>query len=214
MARSSQEGFPVYLTKLVIPLENRTAAEALGDCQKMHRLICSFFGTGRQEENLLYRIRVLRGSIQVYLCSEHPVEALPDTVRLAGQRDMTKWLNSFAANACFGFDILTCPCRKVHQAERDRNSQRRILREPGERMDWLNRKAEQNGFQIMDVRELEQSHSYGRRSSEKGGALHLDAYHYQGTLRITDPELFRKAVREGIGPEKAYGLGMLMLKKI
>ncbi len=41
--------------------------------------------------------------------------------------------------------------------------------------------------------------------------MYLDQYHYQGTLQITDAVLFQNAVREGIGPGKSYGLGMLLL---
>ncbi len=204
----------MYLTKLRVPLTNRKAAEALGDCQKMHRMICGLFGTRRQDENILYRVHVIRGSIQIYLYSEYPPESLPETVQLAGQRDLTQWIDGMSAGNSLGFDLLTCPSKKVYQAEKNKNSRRRILREPQERLDWLKGKAEQNGFRILDVWELEQSHNYGRHSSGKGEAFHLDAYHYQGILCITDADLFRKAIQVGIGPEKAYGLGMLMVKNL
>lgn len=32
---------------------------------------------------------------------------------------------------------------------------------------------------------------------------------YEGILQVTDAELFRKALTDGIGREKAYGMGML-----
>lgn len=202
----------MYLTKLMIPLTNRAAAMTLGDCQKMHRLVSGFFGEERQQAHVLYRTNAAGGSIQVYLYSDHPVLALPDWVQLAGQRDLSDWLKAMKAGECLGFDLLTSPCKKVSQGENGRNSQRRILREPQQRLDWLQRKAEQNGFQILNVQELEQSHSYGKHSRDKGGSMYLDAYHYQGTLKITDPEQFILALREGIGPGKAYGLGMLMVR--
>ena len=204
----------MYLTKLLIPLESRRAAEVLSDCQKMHRLVCSLFGTERKEEHILYRINVLRGSIQVYLYSDHSVKNLPEGIGLEGQRDLSEWLDAMTAGDSFGFDLLTCPSKKVYQPERNQNSQRRILREPQERMDWLNKKATDGGFRLLDARELEQSHPYGRHNDKKGGFLHLDAYHYQGALCITDPDRFRKTLREGIGPGKAYGLGMMMVKTL
>ena len=204
----------MYLTKLIIPLENRKAAEALGDCQKMHRLVCSVFSAGRDEENLLYRVNVVHGSIQIYSYSEHRAVKLPDGVHLAGQRDMSEWLETLSEGNCMGFDLLVSPSKKVYQPEMGKNSQRRILRNPTDRLNWLNRKAEQNGFRILDVREVSHEHSYGRHVGEKGGALHIDAYHYQGSLRVADEELFRKAVQVGIGPGKAYGLGMMMVKSL
>ncbi len=201
----------MYLTKLTLPA-NRLTAEALADCQKMHRLITNLFSSSRKEQNILYRVNVRNGNTQVYMYSEEPVKTLPEYIHLEGQRDLSEWLDHMSDGTCFGFDLLASPCKKVHQPERGKNSQRRILRDPQERLDWLQRKADQNGFRILKVTELEQSHQYGRHGQEKGSALHLDAYHYQGNLQITDLQNFRKGLCEGIGAGKAYGLGMLLVK--
>ena len=214
MAWNGQEGRTVYLTKLMMPLTSRAAAMALGDCQRMHRLVSGLFGAQRQEDHVLYRISPSGGSIRLYLYSDGPVLSLPDQVQLEGQRELSDWLEGMKAGACFGFDLLASPCKKVYQEEYGRNSQRRVLREPQERMDWLQRKAERNGFRILNVQEMEQSHSYGKHSQEKGGSMYLDAYHYQGTLGILDAEKFVNGLKEGIGPGKAYGLGMLMLRSL
>ena len=104
------------------------------------------------------------------------------------------------------------PSKKVG-AEGAKNSRRRVLREESERLAWLARKAEQNGFVPINVRELEAAQQLGRHDEKQGGRLYVDSYHYQGTLRITDAVKFRYAVRKGIGPGKAYGLGMLLLKR-
>ena len=48
----------------------------------------------------------------------------------------------------------------------------------------------------------------------QGGVMHHDAYHYQGVLQITDAEAFRKALQQGIGSGKAYGFGMMMVKRL
>ena len=32
---------------------------------------------------------------------------------------------------------------------------------------------------------------------------------FEGMLKVTDAELFRKTLREGIGKEKAYGCGLM-----
>ena len=44
--------------------------------------------------------------------------------------------------------------------------------------------------------------------------MYHDAYHYQGTLQITDAAAFRRAMQGGIGSGRAYGFGMLMVKRL
>ena len=94
-----------------------------------------------------------------------------------------------------------------------KNSRRRILRTEEERLDWLRRKAEQNGFELVSCQELESGCQTGTHAVEQGGKMRMDSYHYQGVLRICHAEQFRSAVRNGIGPGKAYGLGMLLLNR-
>ena len=80
-----------------------------------------------------------------------------------------------------------------------------------ERKVRLQRKSEQNGFSVLSLREDPAERIFGSHSAERGGRLYLDSWRYTGTLRITDEDLFRAAVRNGIGSDKAYGLGMLLL---
>ena len=47
-------------------------------------------------------------------------------------------------------------------------------------------------------------------SGEKSGRI--DGYRYVGTLSVQDVDLFKKAYETGIGRDKAYGYGMLMLE--
>ena len=36
---------------------------------------------------------------------------------------------------------------------------------------------------------------------------------YEGMLTVTDAELFRQALTQGIGREKAYGMGLLTIMR-
>ena len=196
-----------------MPLHSRWAAGALSDCQRMHRLVSALFGEGRKEQNVLYRVRVLRGAVQLYLYSAAAPTHIPEEITVVGQRDLTQWLEELREEQFCGFDLLTMPFKKEGRAEQGKRSQRRVLREPEERLRWLRRKGEQNGFEIVEVQELEQSKVQGRHGQDRGGSMYWDVLHYQGVLRITDAERFRTAVETGIGPGKVYGLGMLMLQR-
>ena len=203
----------MYLTKINMPIADRGVQRALGDCQQMHRMITGLFDTSRTDSQVLYRLYCGRGVCCVYIYSSAPVkhERLLPNMELIGERDVTRWLESLSEGQSQSFDLLAWPSKKVSDGIA-KNSRRRVLRTEEERLAWLARKAEQNGFELINVRELESAQQPGRHDEEHGGRMYVDSYHYQGEMRITDAAKFRAAVRSGIGPGKAYGLGMLLLK--
>ncbi len=90
------------------------------------------------------------------------------------------------------------------------------------RLSWLARKAEQGGFallpvdeggEVLDVRiseEPRQRDGDAQRTRGKDG-LTLEPVLYEGRLAIVDATRFRQTLREGIGPSKAYGCGLLSI---
>ena len=203
----------MYLIKMEMDRRLPEVRQAVADCQKMHRLITGLFGTARQESSILYRTNFVQGQIHLYLYASQPVaEEVSGRYRIT-QRDITPWMEQLAAGQYLKFDLIASPSKKV-SVEGQKNSQRRILRQQSERQIWLEQKAAQSGFTLCQVLELEQIHVSGRHSEEKGGAMHHDAYHYQGILQITDAGAFREALQKGIGSGKAYGFGMMMVKRL
>lgn len=201
----------MFLTKAEMVMQSRKTVECLRNCQKMHSLITALFSSSRKDQNIIYRMHTAQGMVILYIFSDIPVQNEIDGVRVCGQRDLSDWLASFSEGQILRFDLVACPSKKVH-SEGQKNSRRRVLRTQGERIAWLDRKAEQGGFSIEQVVEQEQSHDFGTHTKEKGGAMHLDAYRYQGILRVRDATKFQQTISHGIGPEKAYGMGMMMVK--
>ena len=200
----------MYLIK--VELDRREARGLLADCQQMHRFITGFFGTDRQSGQILYRTNLIQNKLCIYLYAQSPAEHIPDNCQVQ-QRDITAWLDSMEEGHLWSFDLIAAPTKKV-VCDGKKNSQRRILRQPQERREWLERKAQQNGFAIIQVQEQEQIHVSGRHKTDKGGMMYHDAYHYQGILQITDAGAFRKALQIGIGSGKSYGFGMMMVKRL
>ena len=200
----------MYLIK--VELDHREARGLLSDCQQMHRFVTGFFGTDRKSNQILYRTNLVQNKLCIYLYADNPAVHIPDNCSVQ-QRDVTPWLDSMAPGQLWSFDLIASPSKKVAVAGK-KNSQRRILRDPAERRSWLERKAETAGFEILQVTEQTQIHINGKHRSECGGAMTHDAYHYQGALRIIDAEAFRNAIKNGIGSGKAYGFGMMMVKRL
>ena len=109
------------------------------------------------------------------------------------------------------FRLRANPTRKVDTKsgpEGSRRNGRRVpVRRLEEQIEWLARKAESNGFGILQVAvagsgaaELVKSHQAG---------LTFQGVLFEGRLVVRDPERFREAVVKGIGPGKAFGFGLL-----
>lgn len=203
----------MILTKIEMSVSDPAVRAALRDAQKMHRLASGLFQVAREDVHLLYRVRTEGTLVSLYLYADRPIERerLLPGMSLAGERDLEDWLDSMQNGRILGFELMTMPFKKTAGGN-NKNSRRRVLRTQEERLAWLARKAEQNGFVILEALESPGERISASHSSEKGGQLFLDSFRYTGVLRITDAQTFRKAIRNGIGPGKSYGLGMLLLK--
>jgi CRISPR system Cascade subunit CasE len=80
----------------------------------------------------------------------------------------------------------------------------------------------QGGFEILPERCLtinEQSWSHlpkKKYAEEKGSTnpIQIQSVLYQGILRVTDPNAFlQNSIKQGIGPAKAFGCGLLMVRR-
>lgn len=205
----------MYLSKVELRLSNPGIRAAMRDYQKMHQLVNGFFNVGRKEAEILYRVRARGNTIDLYLYSAVPVDQtrILRDMRLIGQRDVTSWLESMGKGDLFEFQIATAPFKKVSSGSL-KNSQRRSLKTQDERLAWLVRKAKQGGFHIISVDERPAEQLTVIHQEEKGGKMIMDPYCYTGILQIINADSFRSAMRQGVGPGKAYGLGMIMLKRV
>ncbi|NOQ14507.1 MAG: type I-E CRISPR-associated protein Cas6/Cse3/CasE [Methyloprofundus sp.] len=87
-----------------------------------------------------------------------------------------------------------------------------LVQEKG--MNWLERKGQQHGFSVKnwDVA-IGNDKEYTISSKEKKNFL-IRTLDFEGKLIVTDVDLFLKALKNGIGPAKAFGCGLLSIAKI
>ena len=204
----------MYLTRIEMELSDHAIRSGIQDRQRLHKLITGLFQSDRKGAEILFRCRNRGMNTDVYIYSSVPVEKeriLP-SMHIIAQRDLTEWLLTLKNGSIYGFQLITLPFKKVSESGR-KNSRRRALKNARERLEWLERKAEQNGFTILSVNETPSEEVKAWHPDEKGGRLTMNTYCYTGLLKISDAEAFQKAIRTGIGPGKAYGLGMLILAR-
>ena len=205
----------MYMTCVAIDRHNPSARQALADCCDMHKNIMRLYSSSensvaRCAGKILYRIVEQQNEIMLYLTSTH----LPDMRQTAWikshtvrQCDLQPLVNRFAPGQSFSFDLLTHPSKK--EMRTGANSHRVFLRTARERADWLQRQGEKGGFRIVS---LQEGAPFDLRGKRPTGNICLRAVRMMGRLEITDTARFAQAYQSGIGPEKAYGMGMLTLR--
>ena len=79
---------------------------------------------------------------------------------------------------------------------------------------WLLDRCEKNGFAIKEDEVIVTQSQWQRfyKGAERRKVTILSVT-YEGTLIVTDTERFQKALVNGIGRGKAYGMGMLTVVK-
>jgi len=113
-----------------------------------------------------------------------------------------------------------------------------LLREE-EQVDWLVRKGAERengcpgGFEILakaikeqddDIRQIvhvnttiegkQTGYKKDKQDERREHRMTHLAVRFDGLLRITDPEAFRETLARGIGPAKAFGCGLMLVKRI
>ena len=80
-------------------------------------------------------------------------------------------------------------------------------------VEWLQKKAEASGFSI--EKEQVRADGYCNHKFYKPNRKHNISFNtidFTGVLTVTDPEMFKKVLFEGIGPAKGFGCGLLMVR--
>jgi CRISPR-associated protein Cas6/Cse3/CasE, subtype I-E/ECOLI len=80
---------------------------------------------------------------------------------------------------------------------------------------WLALKGEANGFSVRDEEVRADGYSQYRFTKPKGKhSVSLSTIEFNGVLTVTDPDLFVKTLYRGLGPAKAFGCGLMMVRPL
>ena len=205
----------MYRSQLILDLSDPSMRRALNDCNDMHRNLMKAFrelptNTPRASQSLLYTLTTVEGKPALYVTSkDKPDWSLVKGVRpymnkeplcIDGLKDL------LLTGRKLRFRLFASPTKK--SARRDHLSTRVFLKSREEREQWLYNHAKKSGFEICYVEETERTRILGNKA---GATIQYTAVVFTGILKITDSDAFWNAYCNGIGPGKAYGLGMLMI---
>lgn len=218
----------MFLTYMRLDAGSPEVQRDLRDQQGLHRRVMSGFPAildpeqePREYFGVLHRLEVERQSGRLLLYVQSRIQ--PDWSRLPagylvedglpnpGVKPVNQAYESLTTGRILRFRLRANPTRKVDTKSgpngEKRNGRRVPLRGLDQQMAWLERKAEEHGFGLLQATvaasgatELSRSHSTGRT---------LQGVVFEGRLVIRDPERFRETLAQGIGPGKAFGFGLL-----
>lgn len=194
----------MWLSKVMLDLSK--VSRDLTDRDRMHRKLLLLFPdypggapNARERMGILFRVE----APVIYLQSSiEPIPTrLPDGYKIVVAKEITANYASIKAGSGYRFRLEANVCYREMESRR-----RKGLETAEEMEEWLFRRGNQGGFRVVDYVAETLPQVRARK-----GAFHI--VRFDGTLKVETLELFLKALREGVGPAKVYGCGMISLGK-
>jgi len=215
----------MYLSRLILDPRHRRVQKEVAAPYQMHRSLMKAFPDNLKsgDERVLFRLEAhpRTGALTLLVQSL----TLPDWSWLAEPNARGYLLPVNEPNpAVKSFDLNLAPGQVLAFRLRANPTVKRKF-ESGDhkrvgiygeekQIEWLKRKGEQGGFQVLSVRTGNQGNVGGQiRRDKTTHKLRLLAVQFDGLLQVTDPDRLREAIRQGVGSGKAMGFGLISLAR-
>lgn len=207
----------MYLTRMKLDMSRRETILALATPERLHGAIERSFAGPRRRR--LWRVDEWKGGVYLLLLSEEE----PDLAAACAQfsapnadwetKNYDPLLRRVEAGTLWRFRLCANPTYSVPGAHGVRGRVCAHTTIEYQRQ-WLMQQAEKHGFSVregeFDVVNAQWRHF---RKGAAGHKVSLLGVTYEGLLRVTDAEAFCTALCQGIGREKAYGMGLMTLMR-
>ena len=208
----------MFLSRIALNPDERNTMFALHSSNIFHGALESCFPGERKRR--LWRLDRLNGALYILILSDEDPNLSPFCKQFGlaenawETKDYDLLLKRLATGTLWRFR-LTANSRKRGISNQDGVTGKIYAHVTTKHQkEWLLERAEKHGFQIsedsFDVVES-QWKQFHKKAEHK---ITIFSVTYEGILKITDVDLFRKALTEGIGHAKAYGMGLLTVTRL
>lgn len=206
----------MYLSRVELDINKKKTQIALSARNKFHgaieNAVCC---EGEERLRNLWRIDKLNGKVYLLLLSKNKPN-LFDFIKQYGVRssieeikDYDTFLNRITAKSIWRFRLVANPTKAV---KKENGRGKRVAHvTPEHQKQWLIRQAENHGFQVLDENLMIMDSTWMMFNKRGERMVRALAVTYEGILKVTDVEKFKSALVDGIGREKAYGMGLLTI---
>lgn len=189
----------MYITQFEINTKNHLVFKDLTSLSAYHGMIESAFPA---EQLLGIRKRHLwrldKGKILLVSEDKPDKNALAKYGKNIQAKNYDTFLNSLNTNTIYAFEIVANPTKQGP------NKKRISIYDEQDQLNWLKKKSLANGFEIQSTRIAAKKNPIVNKRHFK-----FISAKFKGTLTITNPKKFKNAMINGIGHDKAYGMGLL-----
>jgi len=206
----------MYLSKLELNLKNRKVQQDLSNAHSLHQTIMQGFpdeqrDKARADWHILFR----HEPDSAILLVQSMAQASPSWERLPldylanyDLKPIDTLLEQLQVGRVLQFRI------KANPSKRSKETGKTVaFTSTEDRLLWLERQALRSGFEVLQVDTIPIPDIYGRKA-KASAPIKIISVLFQGALKITDTELFRQALQQGIGRGRAYGCGLLSVAKL
>lgn len=214
----------MYLSRVQIDTNNRQKIKDLTHLGAYHHWVEESFPNEKGIEprpRHLWRIDTLRHNKYLLILSENkPDRCLLATYGVESSiqvKSYDHFLSLLANDDVMRFKLTANPTYSVPQPGEARGKVYPHVTVEQQRQ-WLIKKSTKLGFEFLETAEANDdtgtSFDIIGRSREllhrkEGRSIRLSQVTFEGVLKITDLDLFKHALTQGIGREKAFGMGLM-----
>ncbi len=210
----------MYLSRLRLDLTKRETLKALSDPGRIHGAIERSFPGERQRN--LWRLDPLNGSCYLMILSPQRPDLKEALDRFGDAhseppfetKDYDPLLARIRTGMELRFRLTANPVNSIgNRPSGSTVSERGIVRAhitPTHQKNWLVKRSEKNGFSLTESEyDVTGSRWYKFRHRDNTRPITLLSVTYEGLLTVTDAELFRYVLVNGLGKGKSYGMGLM-----
>ena len=203
----------IYLSKLILNPASQMAQSEFNSPYEMHRTLMRGFADKREYGNVLHRLDINPYTGVTALLVQSTVEPNWQPLTQIGQGQyllsppVWKAIDLDLPNGrILQFRLTANPTKRLSSGKGNKPGKRIALFKETDQLAWLHRKGTIHGFRL---RNAQISHA-GKQTDQQRN-LTLFTVQFDGLLQIIDSEEFNSAMRNGIGPAKAFGCGLLSI---
>lgn len=143
-----------------------------------------------------YKPKLRSGQLLEFMLRTNPIRARRDNDGKQKRHDVIMEEKLKLKKECRDFDLPSIVQNEGHQ--------------------WLEERASCHGFRIESNNVRVDGYQQHKFFKKKGNnSISLSTLDFNGILTVTDPEIFiKKCLFKGIGPAKAFGCGLMLVKRV
>lgn len=205
----------MYLSRVKINNHIQTSIRFLSSLQVMHATLENCFDS-EDSTRKLWRLDYLYEEPYLLVFSQNKPDFTPLIKQFgytgdAGECKNCDGLLAYLDNGqCYRFRFCGNP---VHSVKEKGNTRGKVMPHVtvAQQKEWFQKKSKHAGFSLETFALVQRDI---KKFTRQGKTVTLHMAVFEGILKITDADLFRKTLCTGIGRAKAYGCGLLTLGQL